>query len=64
MARVEHLVAIAAGLRSIGTDPAAWMAKGNATKLLAGSGPVDYRTRTGTRGYEALTQQVDSWAKL
>ena len=64
MTRVEHLVAIDAGLRGIGMDPAAWMVTGNPTPLLAGSVPVDYLTRTGTRGYDALARQVDRWARL
>ena len=41
-----------------------WMVSGNPTPLLCGSAPVDYLTRTGTRGYEALAQQVDRWVRM
>jgi hypothetical protein len=61
IARVEHLVAIDAGLRAIRMSPGEWMVTANPAPVLSGSAPVDYLTRAGTRGYEALAQQVDRW---
>ena len=60
--RVECLVAINAGLNS--ADVGRWMTTGNPSPLLCGSSPVDYLTRTGTRGYVSLAQQVDRWARM
>jgi hypothetical protein len=62
--RVQHLVAIDAGLRAIRTSPGEWMVTTNPAPVLSGSAPVDYLMRTGTRGYEALAQQVDRWRGL
>ena len=60
--RVQHLVAIDVGLRPRAVGE--WMMTGNPAPLLCGASPVDYLTRTGTRGYVALAQQVDRWAKM
>ena len=61
--RVQHLVAIDAGLRP--TAVGEWMmTTGNPAPLLCGASPVDDLTRTGTRGYVALAQQVDRWARM
>ena len=50
--RVQDLVAIDAGLRPRLVSE--WMMTGNPAPLLCGSSPVDYLTRTGTRGHVAL----------
>ena len=60
--RVECLIAIDAGLHS--ADVGKWMTTGNPMPLLCGASPVNYLTRTGTRGYVALAQQVDRWARM
>ncbi len=62
--RVEHLVAVDTGLRAMKLDPGEWMLTPNPASVLAGSAPVDYLTRTGTRGCEALARQVDRWRGL
>jgi hypothetical protein len=62
--RVQHLVAIDAGLRAIRMSPGEWMMTANQAPVLSGSAPVDYLMRTGTRGYEALARQVARWAGM
>ena len=64
VARVQHLVAINAGLRAMKLDPGEWMVMPNPAPVLAGSARVDYLTRTGTRGCEALARQIDRWRGL
>ena len=65
VARVQHLVAIDAGIRAIrGETVGAWMVTGNATPLLSGSAPVDYLARAGTPGYAALARQVAVWVRM
>ena len=61
VARVECLIAIDAGLHS--ADVGKWMTTSNPAPLLCGATLVDYLTRTGTRGYVALAQQVNRWAR-
>ncbi len=62
--RVEHLVAVDIGLRAMKLDPGEWMVVPNPAPVLSGSAPVDYLTRNGTRGCEALARQVDRWRGL
>ena len=58
---MQHLLVIDAGLRAIGMEVGEWMVTTNPAPVLAGSAPVDYLARTGTRGCEALARQVDRW---
>ena len=63
--RVAHLVAIDAGMRTIGGQSVGdWMVKGNPAAVTSGSAPVDYLTRHGTTGYAALLQQVQRWVAM
>ena len=63
--RVQHLVAIDAGMRAIKGDAVGeWMVAGNGSAVLSGSPPVDFLTRAGTVGYAALARQVGIWARM
>jgi hypothetical protein len=63
--RVQHLVAIDTGMRLIkGDEVGEWMVTGNGAAVLSGSSPIDYLTRSGTRGYNALARQVDQWVRM
>ncbi len=65
IAKVQHLVAVDADMRSIrGDSVGEWMVTGNGAAVLAGSAPVDFLTRAGTPGYAALARQVRIWARL
>ncbi len=65
IARVQHLMAVDADMRSIRGDTVGeWMVTGNGAAVLAGSAPVDFLTRAGAPGYEALSRQVRVWARL
>ena len=63
--RVQHLVAIDAGMRIIRGDTIGeWMVVGNGAAVLSGSAPVDFLTRAGTLGYATLARQVGIWARM
>ncbi len=59
IARVQHLVAIDAGMRTIKGDAVGdWMVAGNGSAVTSGASPVDFLTRAGTAGYASLARQV------
>ena len=63
--RVQHLVAIDAGMRAIkGNAVGEWIVAGNGSGVTSGAAPVDFLTRSGTVGYAALAQQVGIWARM
>ena len=63
--RVQHLVAIDAGMRIIRGDTIGeWMVTSNGSAVLSGSSPVDFLTRAGTPGYVTLARQVRIWARM
>ena len=63
--RVQHLVAIDAGMRTIKGDAVGeWLMAGNGSAVLSGSSPIDFLTRAGTPGYAALARQVAIWARM
>ena len=65
IARVEHLMAIDAGMRTIKGDAVGeWLVAGNGSAVLSGSSPIDFLTRAGTVGYAALSRQVAIWARM
>ena len=65
IARVQHLVAIAADMRTIRGDTVGeWMVASNGAAVLSGSSPVDFLTRAGTLGYVTLARQVRIWARM
>ena len=65
IARVQHLVAIDAGMRAIRGDTVGeWMVTSNGSAVLSGSSPVDFLTRAGTLGYATLARQVRIWARM
>jgi hypothetical protein len=65
IARVQHLVEIDTGMWLIkGDGVGEWMVAGNPAAVLSGASPVDFLTRAGTRGYEALARQVDQWVRM
>ena len=65
IARVQHLVAIDAGMRTIRGDTVGeWMVAGNGSAVLSGAAPVDFLTRAGTLGYATLARQVGIWARM
>ena len=65
IARVQHLVAIDAGMRTIkGETVGEWLVAGNGSAVTSGAAPVDFLTRAGTVGYAALARQVGIWARM
>jgi hypothetical protein len=65
IARVEHLMAIDAGMRTIKGDAVGeWPVAGNGSAVLSGSSPIDFQTRAGTAGDPALARQVAAWARI
>ncbi len=65
IAKVQHLVAIDAGMRAIRGDTVGeWMVTGNGAAVMSGSSPVDFLTRAGAPGYVALSRQVAIWAGM
>jgi hypothetical protein len=63
--RVQHLMAIDAGMRTIkGAAVGEWMVVGNGSGVTSGASPVDFLTRAGTTGYAALARQVGIWARM
>jgi hypothetical protein len=65
IARVQHLVAIDAGMRAIKGDRVGeWMVAGNALVVTSEASPVDFLTGAGTVGYVALARQVGIWARM
>jgi hypothetical protein len=65
IARVQHLAAIDAGMRTIkGNAVGEWMVAGNGSAVTSGAAPVDFLTRAGTVGYAALARQVGIWARM
>ena len=65
IARVQHLVMIDAGMRTIKGDAVGeWLAAGNGSAVTSGSSPIDFLTRAGTAGYAALARQVAVWARM
>ena len=63
--RVQHLMAIDAGMRTIRGDTVGeWMVTGNGSAVLSGSSPVDFLTRAGTPGYVTLARQVRISARM
>ena len=65
IARVEHLLAIDVGMRTIRSETVGeWMVAGNGSAVMSGASPVDFLTRAGTAGYAALARQVAPWARM
>ena len=65
IARVQHLVTIDAGMRTIRGDTVGeWMVVGNGSTVTSGAAPVDFLTRSGTLGYATLARQVRIWARM
>ena len=65
IARVQHLIAIDAGMRTVrGDDVGEWMVTGNGAAMLFGSSPIDFLTHAGIVGYAALAWQVGIWARM
>ena len=65
IARVQHSVAIDAGMRTIRGDTVGeWMVTGNASAVTLGAGASGFLTRAGTPGYAALARQVGIWARM
>ena len=65
IARVQHLLAIDAGMRVIKGDAVGeWLVAGNGSAVTSGASPVDFLTRAGTVGYAALARQVAAWARM
>jgi hypothetical protein len=65
IARVEYLMAIDAGMRTIKGDAVGeWLVAGNGSAVLSGSSPIDFLTRAGTSGYAALARQVVAWVRM
>ena len=63
--RVQHLVAIDAGMRTIKGDAVGeWLVTGNGAAVLSGSSPMDFLSRAGTPGCAALARQVGIWARM
>jgi hypothetical protein len=63
--RVQHLLAIDAGMRTIKGDRVGeWLTAGNGSAITSGTSPVDFLTRSGTVGYAALARQVGIWARM
>ncbi len=63
--RVQHLIAIDAGMRTIKRDRVGeWMVAGNTLAVTSGAAPVDFLARAGTSGYASLARQVGIWAKM
>jgi hypothetical protein len=63
--RVQHLVAIDAGMRAIKGDAVGeWLVVGHGSGVTSGASPVDFLTRAGTTGYTALARQVGIWARM
>ena len=52
IARVQHLVAINTGMRTIKGDAVGeWLVASNGSAVTSGAAPVDFLTRAGTTGY-------------
>ena len=65
IARVQHLIAIDAGMRTVrGDDVGEWMVTGNGAAMLFRSSPIDFLTHAGIVGYAALAWQVGIWARM
>ena len=63
--RVQYLVAIDAGMRTIkGEEVSEWLVAGNGSGVTSGASPMDFLTRAGTPGYAALARQVGIWARM
>ncbi len=63
--RVQHLMAIDAGMRTIKGDAVGeWLVTGNGAAVLSGSSPMDFLSRAGTPGCAALARQVGIWARM
>jgi hypothetical protein len=63
--RVQHLMAIDAGMGTIKDDAVGeWMVAGNGSGVTSGASPVDFLTRAGTSGYAALARQVGIWVRM
>ena len=63
--RVQHLLAINAGMQTIRGDTVGeWMVAGNGAAVLSGSSPVDVLTRAGTPAFAALERQVGIWVRM
>ena len=65
IARVQHLMAIDAGMSAIKGDRVGeWMVANNGAAITSGSSPIDFLARAGTMGYAALARQVADWARM
>ena len=65
IARVQHLMAIDAGMRAIKGDKVGeWMVANNGAAITSGSSPIDFLTRSGIPGYTALARQVTVWVRM
>ena len=63
--RVQHLIAIDAGMRAIrGNTVGEWMVTGSGAAMPFGSSPIDFLTHAGIVGYAALAWQVGIWARM
>ena len=65
IARVQHFMAIDAGMRTIRGDTVGrWMVTGSGSAVTFGTAPVDFFTWAGRLGYVTLARQVWIWAGL